>query len=243
MKAIILAAGRGSRMGAATEDLPKCIAKLGGDTLLNHLVRNLRKAGFEPGDIGIVTGYKREKIKLDGATFFHNAEWERTNMFHSLLKASEWPESETCLVCYSDIYASPNTIELLKNAEGDIAITSYTEYLKLWKMRYDNPLDDLETFRLEGRRLTEIGNRPKSLNEAQGQFMGLLRFTPRGWNTVIEAIKTGLPKPVEGIDMTGLLQHLVELGNHIEVLDTDDLWLEVDSQEDIGLYEANYVLP
>ena len=242
VKAIILAAGRGSRMGVATEDLPKCMAKLGGDTLLNHLVRNLRKACFESDDIGIVTGYKREKINLDGTTFFYNTEWEKTNMFYSLLKASEWLESESCLVCYSDIYISPNTIELLKNAEGDIAITSYTEYLKLWQMRFDNPLVDLEAFKLEGNKLIKIGNRPKYLSEVQGQFMGLLRFTPRGWKTVIEATKTRLPKPIEKIDMTGLLQHLVELGHGIEVLDTDDLWLEVDSQEDIVVYEEHFKL-
>ena len=237
MKAIILAAGRGSRMGAATGGLPKCLARIGGDSLLGHLLGNLQKAGFGIGDIGIVTGYMREKIAVDGAAYFHNPDWEKTNMFYSLLRAGEWLERETCLVCYSDIYAGPCTIELLKNAEGDVAVTSYLDFLRLWRLRFEDPLDDLETFRHEGRRLVEIGNRPASLDEVRGQFMGLVRFTPKGWGKVLEAVKVAMPKPVDKIDMTGLLQHLVTLGHDVEVLDTDDLWLEVDSQNDIKVYE------
>ena len=109
-------------------------------------------------------------------------------------------------------------------------------------MRFENPLDDLETFKSECSRLIEIGYKPKSLSEVQGQFMGLLRFTPNGWNIVTEAVKTGLPKPVGKIDMTGLLQHLVELGHYIEVMDSDELWLEVDSHEDIIVYEEQIKL-
>ena len=240
MKAIILAAGRGSRMGDATEDLPKCMAELGGGTLLGHLVSSLQKAGFGLGDIGIVTGYKKEKVTVDGAVYFHNPDWDRTNMFYSLLKAGGWLEAKTCIVCYSDIYVSPNAIMTLKNAAGDIAITSYADFLKLWQLRFANPLDDLETFRLADSKLTEIGKRPESLDEVQGQFMGLIRFTPTGWAAVMEAVRTGLPTPVGKIDMTGLLRHLVTLGHDVEVLDTHDLWLEVDSQNDVEVYEGHF---
>ena len=238
MKAIILAAGRGSRMGDATEGVPKCLTELGGKSLLSHLVGNLQEAGFKLGDIGIVTGYKHEEIRMGGVAYFHNPDWEKTNMFYSLTMASDWLASEACLVCYSDIYASPATLKLLKNDLGDIAIMSYTDFLNLWELRFENPLDDLETFRQEDSRLTEIGNMPKSLDEVQGQFMGLLRFTPKGWGKVLDATKAGLPKPAEKIDMTGLLQYLVTLGHDIEVLETNDLWLEVDCQNDVWVYEA-----
>ena len=226
-------------MGAATEVLPKCLTRLGGDSLLNHMVGSLKKAGFGPGDVGIVTGYMHERISVGGAAHFHNPEWEETNMFYSLLKAGVWLERETCLVCYSDIYVGPGTINLLKNAEGDIAITSYVDFLRLWGLRFENPLDDLETFGHENRRLSEIGGKPASLDEVRGQFMGLLRFTPKGWGMVMEAVEKGLPKPVEKMDMTGLLGHLVLLGHDVEVLETDGPWLEVDSQNDVRVYEKH----
>ena len=240
MKAIILAAGRGSCMEEATKDLPKCMMKLSKKTLIAHLMDSLRKAGFGASDIGIVTGYKQEKINIEGVHYFHNSEWERTNMFYSLMMADEWLRNDECIVCYSDIYTTQSTIEVLKKGAGDITITSYADFLQLWQLRFENPLDDLETFKVKGKSLVEIGRKPTSLSEIQGQFMGFLRFTPKGWGIVLEVIRKDMHKPVEKLDMTSLLQHLVAAGYEIEVLVTYDLWLECDNQNDIRVYEEYF---
>ena len=100
MKAIILAAGRGSRMKKLTEDKPKCLIKLNGETLLDSQLRVLSNAGIE--EIAIVTGYKRELLTNRGTLEFHNARWAKTNMVSSLTCAKEWLEKEPCIVSYSD---------------------------------------------------------------------------------------------------------------------------------------------
>ena len=71
MKAIILAAGRGSRMNKLTQDRPKCLVELHGRSLLNIQINTLRDAGIS--DIGIVTGYKRELLTDRGLVEFHNS--------------------------------------------------------------------------------------------------------------------------------------------------------------------------
>ena len=58
MKTIILAAGRGSRLGERTKDRPKCMCTLQGRTLLDRCMETLERAGVSPADIGIVTGYR-----------------------------------------------------------------------------------------------------------------------------------------------------------------------------------------
>jgi len=63
VKAIILAAGRGSRMGGATADQPKCLTPLHGRTLLDWQVEALRDAGIE--SIALVRGYMGEKLPRD----------------------------------------------------------------------------------------------------------------------------------------------------------------------------------
>ena len=70
MKALILAAGRGSRMEKLTQTIPKCLVKLKGKTLLQRQIDILTQAGIN--DIGIITGYKREKIKSFGLKEFFN---------------------------------------------------------------------------------------------------------------------------------------------------------------------------
>jgi choline kinase len=237
MKAIILAAGRGSRMGEKTAELPKCMMTLFGKTLIERCIENLEKAGFEREDISIVTGYKKEKITIHGTKYFHNENWENTNMFMSLMEAEEWLERDTCIVCYSDIVFHPNAVKTLMESTCKFAVTYYTGFWELWEKRFENPLEDLETFKLEGDKLTEIGKKPQKKEEIMGQYMGLIRIMPQGWKDIQEAIKLPMPKTVQKVDMTTLLQHLLSLGHEIDAIETNELWLECDNQNDVAVYE------
>ena len=99
----------------------------------------------------------------------------------------------------------------------------------------------METFRLnQNGTLAEIGLHPQSEDEVQGQYMGLLRFEPAGWEKIEQAIRLPMKKSVEKLDMTTLLNHLISLGYPIYAIATDELWLECDNQEDIQLYERLY---
>ena len=238
MKVIILAAGRGSRLGQRTKDKPKCMCALKGRTLLDRCLETLDRAGFSRSDIGIVTGYRSDMFKEEGITYFHNSVWEQTNMFFSLTMAEEWLKREPCLVCYSDIVFTPEAVRVLADCDAPMAITSYSGYWALWQKRMEDPLEDLETFRAaEDGRLLEIGLKPGSPDEVQGQFMGLLRFTPESWGWVRETICKPLPKTVEKLDMTTLLEGMVREGYPIQTISTDGLWLECDSEHDIDVYE------
>jgi len=241
VKTIILAAGRGSRLGERTKDKPKCMCTLKGRTLLERCLETLGKAGISREEIGIVTGYRSDMFTEPGITYFHNAVWERTNMFTSLTMAEAWLKSEPCLVCYSDIVFTPEAVRALTECAAPAAITSYSGYWALWQKRMDNPLEDLETFRAaEDGRLLEIGQRPSNPDEVQGQFMGLLRFTPESWGWVQETIRKPLPKTVEKLDMTTLLEGMVRQGYPIQTIPTDGLWLECDSEHDIEVYEQYF---
>lgn len=238
MKVIILAAGRGSRLGERTKDRPKCMCTLQGKTLLERCLETLAEAGVSRADTGIVTGYRSDMFTQEGVTYFHNANWEQTNMFMSLTMAKEWLEAEPCIVCYSDIVFSAKALRALMDCPVPLAITSYSGYWELWEKRMGNPLEDLETFRTDGEgNLLEIGKKPSSRSDIHGQFMGLLRFTPESWAWVEETIRHPLPKTVEKLDMTTLLEGMIQMGYPIRAISTDDLWLECDSQQDILAYE------
>lgn len=241
MKVILLAAGRGSRLGERTKDRPKCLVEVCGKTILSRCMETLEQAGLSHSQIGIVTGYRKELIELPGVSYFHNEDWETTNMVSSLLKAKSWLEQDTCLVCYSDIIFSPRAIQVLQETEAPLAITYYTRFWELWKARMADPLSDLETFRINSEGLLqEIGKKPSDPSEVMGQYMGLIRFTPESWRWAVETMKTHLTKPVERLDMTTLLQGILEQKYPIQAIATGDLWLECDTQQDIELYESMY---
>jgi L-glutamine-phosphate cytidylyltransferase len=239
MRVIILAAGRGSRMGSLTEQLPKGLVQLAGESLLERQLNVLRKANIE--HIGIVRGYQADQIQMPGVTYFDNPEWSETNMLFSLCCAEAWLSADECIVAYSDIVYSPEAIDLLKGCRDDIAIPSNTNWLSLWEARFANPLDDAETFRLsKDGSLIEIGGAASCVEHIEGQFMGLLKFTPAGWSVVKDCLAALENGALRRMDMTGLLARLIVNGACIKVLPYDGLWLEVDSESDLSLYESEY---
>jgi NDP-sugar pyrophosphorylase family protein len=64
MKAILLAAGMGTRLDKYTKDLPKCLLNLAGKTLIERQVETLRAAGIN--DIVIIKGFMPDKINIPG---------------------------------------------------------------------------------------------------------------------------------------------------------------------------------
>lgn len=102
MKALILAAGRGKRMGKYTNLNPKGLIKLRNKALIDYQLNVILDSGIE--DIGICTGYLNNQFDSYNFKTFHNSKWDETNMVYSLIKADCWLKNFECIVSYSDIF-------------------------------------------------------------------------------------------------------------------------------------------
>ena len=239
MKAIILAAGRGSRMGKLTDELPKCMLPLKGKPLLNWQIGAItEEAGVT--DIAVVCGYKKETVQANGITErFENSRWNETNMVRSLTCADNWLKREGCIISYGDIFYETSAVSSLIDCNAEIAITYDVNFKSLWGSRQENPLDDLETFKIDNTgKLLTIGNKPQSIDEIQGQYMGLLKFTPKGWQMTTRYLDSLSDQQVDKLDMTSLLRELIENNIQIQTVPYKGSWGEVDSASDLALYES-----
>lgn len=240
MKAIILAAGRGSRMKKLTDDIPKCLVELKGKTLLDWQLEALRSAGIE--EIAIVTGYKQELLTGRGLIQFHNDRWAETNMVSSLACANDWLKDHQCIVSYSDIFYNVTAVQSLIDSESMLAITYDPNWLDLWITRFGDPLLDAETFSLAPNgTLVEIGNIPGSIDEVQGQFMGLLRVSPKGWSELLRIRKNLSQKQRDETHITGTLQMVIEAKRlQVSAIPYHGVWGEIDSESDLKNYTNNF---
>ena len=228
MKAIILAAGRGSRMGALTDTKPKCLTILDNKPLIEHQISALKKAGI--AQIGIVTGYKKEFLQQYGDMHFHNHIWNETNMYYSLLCAKEWLSKENCIISYADIFYDCQIIEDLMLSEANTAIAYDPNWLTLWSKRFDNPLDDAETFQIDSQyKLTEIGNKSENIKEIHGQYMGILKISPDFWNINYD-------QNIKKCDMTKFLKYCIQNDHDIYCIRNNAPWGEIDTSSDLLLY-------
>jgi L-glutamine-phosphate cytidylyltransferase len=225
-------------MKSLTEERPKCLVELRGKTLLAWQSGALREAGVN--EIAIVTGYKREMLVGRELVEFYNPRWAETNMVSSLACAAPWLVADTCIVSYADIFYDSSAVRLLMNCAAPLAVTYDSNWLVSWQERFGDPLLDAETFRLKpDNTLAEIGNKPRSIDEIDGQYMGLLRFTPASWLELsrVRADLTDLER--DTIHMTGILQKIIDAGRMaVCAVRYDSSWGEIDSPRDLIHYEA-----
>ena len=229
MKAIILAAGRGSRMLSLTDNMPKSLVLLRGKPLIEHQINAFLKAGVR--EIIIITGYQSQYLEPWGDIRIYNPRWQNTNMVYSLMCAKDYLVKEDCLVSYSDIFFySPIVLELI-NCKSRLAISYDPNWLDLWSRRFEFPLDDAETFKIDKNDwLIEIGHKTNKIEDINGQYMGLLKFKCEFWRNY-------LPKIHDNLQMTHFLSNLLELKFSIKAIKNCEPWGEIDSASDLKLME------
>ena len=217
----------------------KCLIKLQRKPLLKWQIDALSKFSTK---ICVVTGYNENKIKeslkrIKNITFIKNPEWHSSNMLYSMLSAKEWIANNDLIISYSDIFYSKLAIKKLYQEKSDISIIYDPNWHRLWDMRFNNPLDDAETFKLDKFSfLKEIGSQPKTIKECEGQFIGLIKISKNGWgiiNNHLSMIKDKIKK----IDTTTLLNLLILKNVKVKAIPISDTWGEVDTFHDYKLYK------
>jgi UDP-N-acetylglucosamine diphosphorylase / glucose-1-phosphate thymidylyltransferase / UDP-N-acetylgalactosamine diphosphorylase / glucosamine-1-phosphate N-acetyltransferase / galactosamine-1-phosphate N-acetyltransferase len=108
-KAVILAAGRGTRLGSLTDDLPKPMLPLKGKPMLEHLLDRLRAAGFS--EAFLVTGYRAEVIEEHFAAYPMRIETARQTEINGTARAAllarDFVQGEDFFLTYGDILCEP----------------------------------------------------------------------------------------------------------------------------------------
>jgi len=237
LKVIILAAGEGTRLRPYTLDRPKCMVEIDGVSLIDRQLEVLKSEGI--GDIVIIGGYKSEMLKRGDIKLKVNDRYFETNMVWTLFSAEEELEGDI-IVSYGDIVYSKNILKALIKSKADIAVTIDMKWEGYWRERNENPLDDAETLKLrKDGTISEIGQKPSSLEEIEGQYMGLMKFSSEGVRQIKSAFHSALEsgkllgKEVENSYMTDLLQSIVNIGGKVASVQIDEDWVEVDTVEDL----------
>ena len=242
-QAIILAAGQGTRLRPITDDKPKCLTPLNGQTLLARQAHTLRSAGVDT--ITVVGGYRVDQIEALGYQCLTNEYYASTNMVSTLFCAEHLMHSgEDLLICYGDIIYEPTNLNTVLASEAEISLMIDKDWRRLWELRLENPLDDAETLKMtaEGD-IIELGKKPKNFDEIQGQYTGLIKVRA---DKVVDLVQYyhGLDqeKKYDGQDfdnmyMTSFLQQLIDCDWQVKAAVVSNGWLEIDSVSDLETYQ------
>lgn len=242
--ALVLAAGQGTRLRPITNDRPKCLVPLQGRTMLERQVEVLRAEGIET--IAVATGYRGDQIELLGFDVYENPAFASTNMVESLFCARRFFENtdDDLIISYGDIVYERRNLRTLLECKADIALMVDLNWRKLWTLRQENPLDDAETLLMNDDGLiTELGKKPESYDQVQGQYTGLIKLSgaaKRRFTNFYDSLdRTALydGKDFQNMYMTSFLQGMIDNGWPVKASPVHGGWLEVDTTDDLALYD------
>lgn len=230
MKAVILAAGKGTRIHTLTDGGPKSLLPLGDTTLLGQSLRHFRDQGVT--DIIVVTGYRRDAIadyvrrEWPGkAEIVFNPHYDSTNVLYSFWLALPHIGGDDFLFLHADTVFSPEVLARViahpDSAEMVFAVDDHPCEEEEMKVQVKDGLVTLVTKQMPG-------------DSASGEFLGLARI--RG--DQIPSLRRHAERLFEEGTFNAFFELAVqrmidEDGLEVEVADVSGLpWREVDFPED-----------
>lgn len=241
VKAIILAAGMGTRLKSLTKQLPKCLAiRLNGKTLLETQLAILRKCGVS--DIVVVRGYEGNKISYPKVRYVWNHDFAKNNILGSLMAASHDLDGNV-IVSYSDIWYEDSVLKKLLRSDKDIAIGVDIDWKDYYEGRKEHPIEEAENVIFDSNnRVIKIGKIGASGVEVHGEFIGMMKMTSRGCSILKEHYRRAKllydgksfqrAKEFRNAYLTDLLQDMADLGVSIHCEIIGSKWKEIDTIED-----------
>lgn len=241
MKAIILAAGQGTRLKKYTENLPKGMLTFDGKTIIERQIELYRAYGVEK--IIVVRGFAADKIPDYGVTYYTNDDFASTNMVASLMVAHEEFDDDI-IVSYSDILFNGSMLETMISCQEDFGVAVDDNWQMYWKKRYGKVDFDTESLAIDGNdNIIELGLENPELEKIDARYIGLLKFSRAGLikieNIWRDAYQIYQDKPwqqsgktISKAYMTDLLNALIETGEQVKAVHFNNGWIEFDTNED-----------
>ena len=239
-KALIIAAGLGSRLKKHTENLPKCMLDFGGKTLLQRQLEAYNKNNIK--DISLIRGYKKEKINYKGLRYFENKDYKNNNILNSIFYAEKIINGNI-IISYSDILFDPTVVQRTIESNHDISVVVDIDWRGYYVGRKDHPISEAENVIFNSNNEVEkIGKINTGNEEVHGEFIGMIKLSNRGaeifkehfhrlkkiyWNKPFQRAKI-----FQKAYLTDFIQELVDIGIKVHCVIIESGWKEIDTVED-----------
>lgn len=231
MKALILAGGRGRRLGEITEASNKCMLELGGAPVLQYNLERAAEAGVE--EIVLVVGYRAEEIinrygiDFRGTRIRYVIQWEQKGLVHAIECAREaLGDSDFFLLLGDEVLVNARHLAMKERFLGDdlfaaCGVLIQKEHARIGRTYTVLVDDDGRVFRL-------IEKPKKALNDYQGTGHCMFR------NAIFQYIdRTPIHPERREKELPDLVQCAVDDGHLVRILDICDEYTNINSEEDL----------
>ena len=245
MRAVIIGAGRGSRLGPETNEVPKTLVEVMGRPMLDWILDALAAGGFPRDRVVFICGYAEHAVRqrYPELTYVRNVDWQRNNILLSLLCARDLL-GDGFVSSYADIVYDAHIVKMLAASPYDLTLGCDVAWRRRYASRSQHPETDAEKLRATGSRVLEISRHIPS-DAASGEFIGVMKASPIGARQLLHAFDVAAARyggrvfregrSFEKAYLIDLLQHMIEAGTQFHRDNTDGGYMEIDTLEDLSL--------
>ena len=175
MRAIIIGAGRGSRLMPTTENAPKCFAEIQGKRILDWTVEALKGGGCT--EICFIGGYRIEAVQRDYPDFVfrENRDWANNNILVSLMCAEDLMDRAVRHLLLRHPVHARRGARTWCGSTDELALGVDTDWREHYRPRTQHPPHDAEKVITRGGQVERV-HRAIPYEEATGEFIGVAKF-------------------------------------------------------------------
>jgi pyruvate kinase len=234
IKVIILAAGESPGFGSLTTNKHKGMIDIGGKTIIEHQIENIKKCGIDEGNIAIVTGSHRNQIEkyiyenFNGnykfrGNFIYNP-WYKISHTAVSLSHAKHVSSKGFIILYGDIVFDWKILDKLLKHENNITIVVDQK---------KNLDEEDEKVLLQGDKVKHI-SKDLEINSCDGEFIGLAKIPIDKVCVFNDTLDKIIKKDNVMASVTEIFNNLIGLGIPLDIIYTKELlWSDNDSLNDL----------
>ena len=248
MKAIILAAGEGSRMGKLTQNIPKPLVKVNGKSIIERQLSILKQN--EILDVIIITGPHNKKFNFEKIRYIPDENFREHDQLDSLMSAKKEIDGDI-IILYADIIFEDMILAKILESKSDISIAVDMDWERTYVSRTDNSFAEADKVRFEKGSVSRIF---KTMTEEDkkfeiGEFIGLMKLSKNGSKQLVDCYekihahkgKFHDAQSIEKAKLIDLLQELIENKIKIDAIPITGKWCEIDTEQDLEIAEKIFV--
>ncbi len=249
LSAIILAAGKGSRLVEATFGSPKPLVDINGISLIQRQINLYKKEKIKK--ITVIRGYKLNEFQLKNVNYVDDLEFEKHDQLGSLISGINEIEGDV-LITFGDILFDEKIVQQMITSEKEISVAVDPNWRESYEKRKDNPIELAGKVLIKNNQILEFSEELPISKEGFeiAEFLGIIKIR----NNMTEKIRKLLKNLTENhkgkfhdaksfqyAKLTDFLQELIKLEIKITPVFIKGKWCEIDTPMDLEIARNKFI--
>ena len=240
MKAIILSAGYGSRLGNLTKELPKSLVDINGKSIIKRQIETFRNNGIK--EIIVIIGPNKDKFQLKNIEYVVDKNFHDHEQLGSLMAANKHFQNDV-VISFGDVIVDNNIMKQVIESTYDIGVAIDLNWEKKYENRTQHPKSEADLALIKSNKLIKI---KKNLNPTEnhqlGEFLGIIKLSNVGSKKFLDVFgklnsshegKFHDASSFQKAYLTDMIDELIQTNEVVNPIFIDGLWFEIDTIEDL----------